>query len=70
MDSRESYSAPQDAMSEANAIEDFTQSTNESGGRSVSPKYIAGFVDSVGKYHENRSFGESNELLFGEERLN
>lgn len=60
------HNAVQDAVNKADAIADFTQQTNEAGGRSVSPKYIAGFVDSLGVYHENRNFGVSNEPLFGE----
>ncbi len=64
MDRREQYSSPLDAVSEAAAIEDFTQPTSESGGRSVSPKYIAGFVDSTGTYHKNNNFGVSNSPSF------
>lgn len=66
MDGRQNYNAPQDAVSEAYTIEDFTQPTGKFGGRSVSPKYIAGFVDNAGKYHENRNFGESHQPLFDE----
>lgn len=64
MDRREQYNAPQDAISEADAIIDFTQPTSETGGRSVSPKYLAGFIDEKGKYHKNRNFGQSTEPLF------
>ncbi len=64
MGGREQYSAPQDAIGEADTIEDFTQPTSEAGGRSVSPKYIAGFIDDRGKYHENKNFGLSSEPLF------
>lgn len=58
--------AVQDAVTKADAIADFTQQTNEAGGRSVSPKYIAGFVDNNGRYYENRNFCETNQPLFDE----
>ena len=64
MDRREQYGTPLDAISEADAIEDFIQPTSEDGGRSVSPKYIAGFIDSAGVYHENGNFGVSGEPDF------
>lgn len=64
MDGRERYGTPHDAISEADTIEDFTQPTSEAGGRSVNPKYIAGFIDSSGVYHENNNFGISSEPDF------
>lgn len=45
-------------------IKDFMQPTSEAGGRSVNPKYIAGFIDSSGVYHENNNFGISSEPDF------
>lgn len=45
-------------------IDDFVQTTSVEGGRSISPKYIAGYIDDTGKYNENKNFGLSARLEF------
>jgi hypothetical protein len=63
MENRTKYVA-QDANATYQDIEGFIQPTAQDGGRSVSPRYIAGYIDDKGKYSENKNFGLSAEPLF------
>ena len=63
MENRTKYVA-QDANSTYQDIEGFIQQTAQDGGRSVSPRYISGYIDDTGKYNENKNFGLSAEPLF------
>ena len=49
-------------MSAADSIVDFQRS--QDGKRSVNPKYIAGFIDTVGIYHQNHNFAVSSDIAF------
>ena len=49
-------------ISAADSIADFQRA--QDGKRSVNPKYIAGYIDSTGEYHQNLNFALSGDIAF------
>lgn len=49
-------------ISAADSIVDFQRS--QDGKRSVNPKYVAGYIDTVGVYHQNHNFAVSSDIAF------